>query len=92
MVSTGTDSNHTLHRIRKANQLTYHRKDLHAGQDGVQPNVLVAMVDVLIGNEGVGQTAQTGKVGRIGFDGRILQLLDDIPQAFDQVVLSSWFW
>ena len=54
----------------------------------MQPNVLVAMVDVLIGHEGVGQTAQTGKVGRIGLDGRILQLLDDIPQALDQIVLN----
>ena len=53
----------------------------------MQPNVLVAMVDVLIGHEGVGQTAQTGKVGRVGLDGRILQLLDDIPQALDQIVL-----
>lgn len=53
----------------------------------MQPNVLVAMVDVLIGNEGVGQSGQTGKVGRIGLDGRILQLLDYISQALDQIVL-----
>ena len=53
----------------------------------MQPNVLVAMVDVLIGHEGVGQAAQTRKVGRIGLDCRILQLLDDIAEALDQIVL-----
>lgn len=54
----------------------------------MQADVLVAMVDVLIGDEGVGQPGQTGEVGRIGLDGGILQLLDYIPQALDQIVLS----
>lgn len=46
------------------------------------------MVDELIGNKDVGQAGQTGEVGRIGLDGRILELLDHIAQALDQIVLS----
>lgn len=54
----------------------------------MQTDVLVAMVDELIGNKDVGQAGQTGEVGRIGLDGRILELLDHIAQALDQIVLS----
>ena len=68
--------------------MTYHREDFHAGQDSVQTDVLVAMVDELIGDEDVGQAGQTGEIGRIGLDGRILELLDHIAQALDQIVLS----
>ena len=68
--------------------MTYHREDFHAGKDGVQADVLVAMVDELIGDEDVGQAGQAGEVGRIGLDGRILELLDHIAQALDQSVLA----
>ena len=54
----------------------------------MQTDVLVAMVDELIGNEDVGQAGQTGEIGRIGLDGRILELLDHIAQPLDQIVLS----
>jgi len=53
----------------------------------VQTDVLVAVVDELVGDEDVGQAGQAGEVGRIGLDGRILELLDHIAEALDQIVL-----
>lgn len=47
---------------------TYHRKDLHTCKDGVQSNLLVAMTEITIVDENIGQTTQTRIIWTIWLD------------------------
>jgi hypothetical protein len=67
--------------------MTYHFQDLHAGQDRVKANLLVAVLQKSIFDQHGRQATETGKVRRVWLYIWIVQRLHNHAEPSNQVFL-----